>query len=236
MAGRHCKICYHAERAEIETAIIRGDSKRSISVHFGIAVTSIHRHIKNHMIDAMAETEAVKAIVVRDTAIAGEQARQNGGLRVMEELERCFRRVNLMFDACDEWLRDPLEPGKYFIGPRATEIDVLYTERDDDGNVERCRDNLQNLLDQVNEVITGGIVLVQSRYADPREMLLKASKGLQGHMNFLARLRDQLGERDGMDTATSEAWAQIRQVIIEELAEHPEIRIRIAERLEQLGA
>lgn len=241
MAGRPCKICHHARRAEIETAIIRGDSKRTISTDFEIGLSAIYRHSNTHMINALAETEAAKVAVAcaaqNQAIVAVEQARQNRGLTVMGELERCFDRVNLIFDACDEWLRDPLEPHKYFIGPRATEIDVLYTVTEDGGAISRFRDTLQNMIDRIEGDIPGGqVVLVQSKHADPRDTLLKAAKSLHNSMSFLAKLRDQIGERDGMDTATSEAWAAIREIIIEELADHPEIKVRIVRRLAKIGA
>ena len=44
----------------------------------------------------------------------------------MAELRRCFERVNLLFDACDRWLRDADDPSRYDIGPRAAEVLVTY--------------------------------------------------------------------------------------------------------------
>jgi len=68
--------------------------------------------------------------------IRRERERENDGtlrINAMREPARCLQRVNLLQDACDEWLRDPHDPTRYDIGVCADELFVVFRDADADG-------------------------------------------------------------------------------------------------------
>jgi len=140
--------------------------------------------------------------------------------RVMEELQRCFQRVNLLFDACDRWLRDPEDLSRYDIGPRAEDVSIIYMETDADGKERRVKAQLSTLLAKI-EGAGYGIVLVESKYADPRELVLKTANRLQGQTELLAKLMGELDERTQVNVMLAPEWESIRTAILGALEPYP---------------
>jgi len=47
---RKCTVCYHEKRAEIEEAILKGDTLRAIATNFNVSTEAVRRHKNNgHM-------------------------------------------------------------------------------------------------------------------------------------------------------------------------------------------
>ena len=67
----------------------------------------------------------------------------------MAELETTLRRVNKLFEACDEWLTDPEDPERYDLGPRAEELLVHYWPTGADGRRVRAKAPLSELLERL---------------------------------------------------------------------------------------
>lgn len=112
---RVCTVCSHPQRPEIDRALVAGElSFRNIAERFGTSPTALTRHKKEHVPASLAKAQEAK--------------QEADAMDVMAELQRCFVRMNLLFDACDRWLRDADDPTRYDIGPRATELDVTYDE------------------------------------------------------------------------------------------------------------
>ena len=122
---------------------------------------------------------------------AGEAAH---GIDLRAELRRCFRRVNLILDACDDWLRDPEDPSRYYVGPRAEDVDVTYWELGSRGNPVRRRAPLSTLLGRLQ----GGGVNVsrwEFRHSDPRELFIKAAAQVAQQGKLLQAVLDDPEER-----------------------------------------
>src|SRR5688500_17842396 len=130
---RACTICIHPQRDAIDKAIVSGESNRRIAAQFGLAETSIRRHAETHLPASLLASEQVK-----------EEAR---AMDVMTEVQRIMARVNLLYDACDRWLRDPQDPTRYDIGPRSDEVSVVYTEPGPMGTPVRKKERLSVLLE-----------------------------------------------------------------------------------------
>lgn len=133
----------------------------------------MRRHASEHLPATLVQAQGVE-----DIAQAG---------RVMEELQRCFERVNKLFDACDRWLQDPEDPTRYDIGARAEDISVIYSETDSDGKEHRQKAQLTTLLAKIEDA-GYGVVRVESRHADPRELLIRTARQLQAQLAFLSDL------------------------------------------------
>lgn len=150
--------------------------------------------------------------------------------KVMTELQRCFNRVNLLFDACDRWLRDADDPSRYDIGLRAEEVKVTYFEPGQDGDMGRLRKaSLAHLLAKIE----GGGYQVEgwggSRTADPRELILKTATRLQGQIELLAKLTGELAPERILIQA-GPVIDQIVFVLRQEIRD-PEALQRVSQRL-----
>lgn len=174
---RQCSICAHEQRAEIEGAIVAGESAPSIGKRYRVSADAVLRHKAAHI----AET-----LIRAAQTVAEVQTQQTGdALDVMAELKRCFERVNLLFDSCDRWLRDPEEPSQYTLEPRANEVKVIYTEPGPNGKPVQKKTRLSTLLSRLE----GKTVLyAEIRHADPRDLILKTAAQLKSQQELLTKL------------------------------------------------
>lgn len=191
-----------------------GESKRTVAHQFGVSADAVQRHRTEHLPLVVAAAEAhnesrhepAKRTAVKRTAppevvaVAGEIVHQEKReLRhvadVGEELARCFHRVNLLFDACDGWLRDADDPTRYDIGPRAEEIIVTYTIPNEDGIPFRAKGKLSDLLAEVRTGKGAMEATGETKYADPRNLVLKTAEQLQSQTQLLAKLLGLVTEK-----------------------------------------
>jgi hypothetical protein len=217
---RTCSVCTHEQRPAIDRALVSGEPFRDIAKCFPISVSALDRHKRGHLPATLARAKAAQ-----ETSDAVD---------VMAELQRCFERVNLLFDACDRWLRDADDPSRYDIGPRATELDVTYDEvvLDRKGNPRtvRRKQKLAELLETI-ESDSRSVVLVETKYADPRELVLKTSNRLQGQMELLSKLVGHLSDGPVINIHMSPEWLTIQTTIISALQPYPEARQTVADAL-----
>lgn len=221
---RACTICAHPEREAVEAAMVNGESFRDIARRFRVGKDAAARHKADHLPEHL-----VKAREVEDAAKA---------LDVMDELRRCFERVNLLFDACDRWLRDADDPARYDIGPRAEELRVTYEERHGERTVRRKATLAELLAKVAGSSAEAGrtVTMVETKHADPRELVLKTAGRLQPQIELLAKLIGELDERLQVNILVSAEWVQIRTAMLEALAPYSDARAAVAGRLTELEA
>jgi hypothetical protein len=174
-AGK-CATCNHAESTEINRLIAAGTTYKVISQQYGMDQASVSRHVK-----ACIPRLLVSTRVARDIG---------GGIVVERQLEKTFAHINKLVDACDEWLLDPDGTGKYTLEPRSREINVVYddyNDRDDKGKPKRKKANLQELIGRLGEA-GYEVDLLQSKSADPRELVLQSAAEIRAHLDFYAKL------------------------------------------------
>jgi hypothetical protein len=153
--------------------------------------------------------------------------------QTLSQIDRCLERVNLLFDACDRWLRDPDDPTRYEIGPRAENLKVTYVIRGEDGKVLRKKAPLSELLARVAGVAPE-VRLAETKHSDPRELVLHASKRLEGLSELLARVRGELPEPT-FAILLSPAWLELRAKILQALAPYPDARQAVAAAVDCAG-
>lgn len=219
---RSCTVCTHTEREAIDRDLVAGETSfRNIAERFSLSVAALHRHKADHLPRTLLRAQ-----------VAQEQA---DAIDVMAELERCFGRVNLLFDACDRWLRDPADPSRYDIGPRAEELMVTFTEQGVGGRLVKRKAPLAELLvciDREDRTVT----MVETKHADPRDLVLKTAGRLQPQIELLAKLLGELDDRPQVNITLSAEWVQIRTVLLDALAPHPEARASVSAALLELEA
>ncbi len=235
--ARQCSICTHPQRAEIDKALVRNtDTKREIAKRFGIGLSALYRHLDAHIGEVIARGQRVREERTRaqTTAIveAHEAAQDAAALDLADELRRALRRVNLLFDACDAWLRDPDDPSRYDVSARAEDIDVVYTEQQGEREVRRKK-KLSELLRIIVQRRAGvAVELVETKHADPRKLLLEAAAGLRGQLELVAKLTGALDERPQVNVlVASEEWVRVRGRLVAALAPYPEARQAVVDAL-----
>ncbi len=234
--ARTCTVCAHPEREAIDQALVTGESLRNLALRFAISAAALHRHRHEHMpvVLAKAQQARAQAQAALGAQVAQHEAHEQAhALDVMTELERCFTRVNMLFDACHEWLLDPDQPTKYYLGPRADDVKVVYWGRDRNGQAVQKKAPLSEVL----ATIEGKSVRIErweTKYADPRELALKVAAQLKGQTELLAKLMGDLQQEGTVNMSMSPEWAQVRATLISALAPFPDAAVAVADSLASL--
>lgn len=170
-----CTICKHEMRPEIESALVTGSSLRNIAKQFLVSHSAVNRHRK-----CVADMlEAGRKAIATQTAI-----------NVDEELVFCRDSMRKLAEACLDALADPKNPGKLYVGPRSDEIEVTYFDDADDEKTRR-KAKLGALIERVESRNSLTVTWAESKYADPRELLIKASSALGNHMKTYHGFKQQ---------------------------------------------
>ncbi len=236
--ARTCTICSHPQRDAIDQALVTGETLRNLALRFAISAAALHRHRHEHMpvVLARAQQARAEAQAALGAQVTQHEAKEQAhALDVMTELERCFARVNMLFDACHEWLLDPTDPTKYYLGPRADDVQVIYWGRDRGGQAVQKKASLSEVLARVEDA---GVRVErwETKYADPRELALKVAAQLKGQTELLAKLMGDLQQEGAVSLVVSPEWIQVRAALLGALVPFPEARLAVAERLVTLEA
>jgi len=208
---RQCTVCAHAARAAIDAALVSGATPYELhSTYTDLSREALQRHKADHLPEKLLKAQEIREIADAD--------------RLKDELEHIYARINKLFGACDEWLTDADDPTRYDLGPRAHELKVTYEEPQSDGRALRRKATLAELLATVED--TGdtrrGVVMVETKSADPRDLILKTAGRLQGQLELVAKLIGELDERPQINLNISPEWLELRAVIVQALQPHPD--------------
>jgi hypothetical protein len=170
----------------------------------------------------------VQAVVRNQTVQEDQHA-----VDVMAEVQRIMARVQLLFDACDRWLRDPDDSTRYELGPRDHDVQVIYREVGSNGKAIQKKAPLSHLLTTLEDA---GVDVERSewRHADPRELVLKTADRLQSNLELLAKLLGELDDRPQINLLVAPEWHKVRAALLEALLPFPDARTAVATRLKAL--
>jgi hypothetical protein len=224
---RKCTVCTHPDRESIDRLLVEGGSYTEIVSLYSVTKPALSRHKAEHLPATLVQAKQVEDV-----------ARADG---LLEELQRITTRVNLLFDACDRWLRDPDDPTRYEIGPRVEDVKVTYEifEAGDNGRPRTIRKKarLSDLLRQINRENGDEFTytLVETKHADPRDLVLKAAASLRDQLELLARLMGELQEGSTVSVLVNPQWLSLRTVILQTLAPYPDARLALADALAKVS-
>lgn len=71
--GRPCSVCEHAERRNVETALLAGASIREVAQRYGLTKSTVARHQRLHLLPKL--TAAESAVPARMQALENYEAR-----------------------------------------------------------------------------------------------------------------------------------------------------------------
>lgn len=219
MAGRNWTVDEHPQRDALITAIVEGKSSlRTIAKQFDINHVCVSRYLNERL-----STQAA--------AVAQQRAESEGSALIDKLLER-DKRVEKMLDACDKYLQDPNNPGEYDLFPRAWEIDVTYrTVEDSTGHMITRKESLQSLIDKMDGQGYQPWE-IKYRHADPRKLLLEASRDLRATLELQAKLAGKLADVT-INMTFNQYWTKIKAIIMDATKGHPEVRAAIIAKMEE---
>lgn len=221
---RVCIVCTHPKRDTIEQLLLEGASLRAIGGQFNLPKSSLGRHKDDHIAQHLTRAKEAEEISSADNLTA--------------ELRRLMERVNLLYDACDRWLRDPDNPDQYEIGPRSHEVKVVYEELIEVRGEKRAikkKEKLSALLQKIEGKLDITVISTEYKNADPRHLLLNASGRLASQLELLAKLLGELQENHTVNILISPQWMQIRSILVSALIPYPDARFAVADALEKIG-
>ena len=178
--GRRWEVDTHPERETIIAALVKGEqSFRSIGKHFGISAAAITRY----MHDKLAAQAA---------AVLAEDSEQKGA-NLLKRIEKIMKRMQKLYDACDEYLQHPEDPERYDLGPKAWEIDVAYRIPDPKSRTKTIsgHDTLNGLLAKLE---AGNIkpLSIRLRHSDPRKLIIETASVLSKQLELIAKIQGQV--------------------------------------------
>lgn len=62
--ARPCTVCTHEKRAEIDAALVAGESFRPLATRFAIGECAVKRHAKNHLVEPVAAAVEARRVEV----------------------------------------------------------------------------------------------------------------------------------------------------------------------------
>jgi hypothetical protein len=117
------------------------------------------------------------------------------GKGLLDRVEAIMTRMQKLYDACDEYLQDPENGEKYYLGPRAHELRVVYEEPSGKKTV-RKKATLDHLIKTLKA--KGKTPLeVSSRYADPRKLIIDTASVLSKQLELIGKITQQLPQEGG---------------------------------------
>ncbi len=243
--ARRCSVCTHPQRTEIDKLLINSGVLRDIAVPYHLSASAVHRHKKSHLAISLLQLpllnsgSAREALELREAEQAGQTmeitaaaqvrlGKEGGRARdVLAELNQCFSRANLLFEACDRWLRDPENPERYDLNPRAEDVFVTFVEQDGEGNARvRRKKRLSLLLEEVKGMRAGAEILtVETKSADPRKLVLDAIAELRQLTGLQLQIFESLNDIRHVAEFQEEVLRCVEEV-------SPELRREILRKLE----
>lgn len=175
--------------ADLRQALSDGRKPAQIARDFGVSAAAVSKRIKQ------LEGTTVAHVV------APEESKRYASHQIdaIGELNRSLRKVNLLMDACEEWLLDK-DTGKYDIGPRANEVIVFYEVMDEKGRPKQKKATLAYLLTLVDGLDAAGLVTrSESKHADPRELILKTTQEARQTVSTLVDLGQLIASLQSME-------------------------------------
>ena len=193
--------------AELLAELEQGNSSLAIAAKYGMSRQTVNA--RRHRLRFQATTVTVVAKPAAKRLAEAE-------MDAIAVVQQCMERLTMLSDAYHEWLLDPMAEAtgeRYFIGPRATEIEVIYTTP---GDHRRRKATLQELLDRIGgqegqEGQEGQIEAqsVERKCADPRTELRATVATISTTVGQMIELAAMLADIRAMQA--------LRDAILEEL-------------------
>jgi transposase len=212
MARRRYTIDTHPEKERIVKDLVGGTmSSREVARKYQLTPSVVIKYVASRLAGQVSA-----ALLEEDVSV---------GKTILERIERVLEKLEKLYAACDEYLRDPENPGKYCLGPRSWELDVVYRVMDGKGKVCLRKQRLDRLLETtglpVHEVV--------SKLNDPRKFLIDTAAVMGKQLELIAKIQGTLRESVQNNITINAQWTEIKQIIMKATEGHQDVRDAIVE-------
>ena len=222
---RKYTIEHHKDKNKIIKQIVKGNLPlREIARQHNITISSVSRYLNERLIDAAAENL--------------QKERKAEGDLIIQRIDEITLRLQKLYDALDEWLQDPEDPDKYFIGPRGYEIEIVYEiEKKPKGGKNkpgikiRRKESLRDALQRL-ENKDARIENIRYKHADPRKLIIDNANALIKPLELIAKIKGAMPD-ERLDITISMAWLEIKKIVIDATTDYPEVREKIVNALKK---
>lgn len=129
---------------------------------------------------------------ITNTIVQSNKVKELVTKTLIENVESKITMMDKLIQGCADYLVDPEDPNKYFLGARGSEVNVVYVERREGKEGEKGKVNhmqkkatLQALLDVVESTDRFIVQNAQVKHSDPRDLLLKGINELKAVSKML---------------------------------------------------
>ena len=177
---RVSKIEADKHKKKIDEDLLNRDSFKQIGERYGYTGAEISKYYKDRLLPQLAKS------------IREERKEEVG--EIIGKLTNTMVKLDKLLRACDLWLTDPDNPDEYNLNPRASEIIVVYNELvmgERGAKNVRHKKSLQELLLETSDLYEN-VLQLNSKSADPRELILKTSSEVREQLKLIAEITGQL--------------------------------------------
>jgi hypothetical protein len=223
--ARRFAISDHPDRDKIIRDIIKGEkSNREIARDYGLSHASIQRYINGKLMAQAAAAEEKQDI--------------REGKAVLDRINEIIVRMEKLYDACDAYLRDPANPEKYDLFPRAWEFEVIYREEVPQGEKTKWvtrKQSLQQILEVIkNEGYEQPELYMKSE--DPRKLIIQTAATIGKQLETIARIQGSIKDTINNTYTVNQYWVDFKGIILEAAQGHPDVLEKIKQKIaERLG-
>lgn len=232
ISARPYAVEKHPKRKEIDRAIVSGQSILSISQEYGISRGALTSYRDRVLYKTIVEFEQRQTMGSQSVVNATKESQVLDANELFDIILSAVTRMRKMSDACDEYLQDPDDVQKYFLGPREEELWVVGYRIDKEGKKRKVKQDLNSILSKLDDN-NYKISKLTSKAADPRELLVKASETLSRQMDSMINAWKAI-EDQRVSFSKSPEWGLLTEFLQEFLERHPEERLELADRLRSI--
>lgn len=138
----------------------------------------------------------------------------------LERLDAVSSKLDMMAEAIDRALRDPDDPTRYNLAPRAREVTVVFEETVGERRVQKVR-KLDDLLERVEQHLGVSVVRWEVKSADLRVLLKDLAVAIKPIAELLGKTRGEIRPDQVNVLVASPDWLALRERIIGALEAHP---------------
>ncbi len=221
---RRTVVELHPKRKQIEKALAEDVPIRALSEKYKISRQALEAYKRNRL-----PKQIIKSVERRNITDANE---------LFTIILKAVQRMEKLSDSCDDYLQDPERPDMYYLGPQASEIDVVYIETRTMKNGRQVQSKRKSTLQQLIAKMESGdkqVLDIKYRATDPRALLVQSSDSLTKQMATLVEAYRAIDQGKSSFLGTP-AWNAVVKVIQDATKEYPEVRRLISDGLSRLNS
>ena len=141
----------------------------------------------------------------------------------LERLDAVASKLDLMVEAIDRALRDPDDPRRYNLDPRAREVTVVVEETIGQRTVQKVR-KLDDLLERVEQHLGVSVVRWEIKSADLRVLLKDLAATIKPIAELLGKTRGEIKPDPAVTLNVfldSPDWQRVESALVESLRPYP---------------